>query len=42
MDNRQHQTLTAALVRVSVILGVVTGLLSFLGTPLVADRKSVV
>src|SRR6266498_2860002 len=40
MDNRQRQTLTAAIVRLSVILGVVTGLLGFVGTPLAAEEPT--
>src|SRR5262249_3937779 len=40
MDSRQRQARTAALVRVSVILGVVTGLLGFLGTPLAAAEPT--
>ena len=38
MDSRQRQARTAALVRVSVILGVVTGLLGFLGPSLAAEE----
>ncbi len=38
MDSRQRQARTAALVRVSVILGMVTGLLGFLGPSLVAEE----
>src|SRR5438445_1539268 len=37
MDSRPRQTRTAGIVRLSVILGVVTGLLGLLGTPLAAE-----
>src|SRR5262245_40135053 len=37
MDSRQRQTLTATIVRLSVILAVVTGLLGLLGRPLAAE-----
>src|SRR5713101_253030 len=36
-DSRQRQTLISAIVKVSLILGVVTGLLGFLGTALAAE-----
>jgi peptide/nickel transport system substrate-binding protein len=40
MDSRQRQARTAVLVRVSVILGVVTGLLGFLGPSLAAEEPT--
>ena len=40
MDSRQRQTRTAALVRMSVLLSVVTGLLGLLGTPLAAEEPT--
>src|SRR5574341_1249282 len=38
MDSRQRQTLTAAIVRMSLYLSVVIGLLGILGTPLAAEE----
>ena len=40
MDSRQRQTLTTTIVRMSVLLSVVTGLLGLLGTPLAAEEPT--
>ena len=40
MDSRQRQTRTTTIVRMSVLLSVVTGLLGLLGTPLAAEEPT--